>query len=81
MTPAAIITERAKTHGDWNEVARVSNGIKALFRSGASWKDMTPSQQEALDMKAVKQARIVCGNPNEPDHWLDDIGYATLGKP
>lgn len=78
MTPAAIIEARAKTHGDWNEVARVANGIKALYRSGPSWKDMTTSQQEAMDMKAMKQARIVCGNPHEPDHWVDDSNYALL---
>ncbi len=78
MPIETIIASRAKTHGDWTEVARISNGIKALLRSGPSWQSMTPSQQEAMDMDATKQARIVCGNPNEPDHWRDRIGYATL---
>jgi hypothetical protein len=26
----------------------------------------------------MKMSRILCGNPNEPDHWRDIAGYATL---
>jgi hypothetical protein len=34
--------------------------------------------RESLDMISNKIARIVNGNPSEPDHWIDIAGYATL---
>jgi hypothetical protein len=74
-----IISERAKTHGDWNEVARISQTLKAIYRSSPNWESLSDSQREAMEMKAVKDARILCGNPNEPDHWKDSAGYAHLG--
>lgn len=39
---------------------------------------LTPEQCEALDMIQHKIGRILSGNPNEPDHWHDIAGYATL---
>ena len=34
--------------------------------------------REALEMTAHKTARILTGEPSEPDHWLDKAGYYTL---
>jgi hypothetical protein len=34
---------------------------------------------EALEMICTKIARILSGNPNDPDHWKDIAGYAELG--
>jgi hypothetical protein len=31
-------------------------------------------------MIAVKLARILCGDPDFQDHWLDVIGYAKLAE-
>jgi hypothetical protein len=69
-----ILNEREKTHGDFEDVARVSQEIKDCFVRP----DTSTSQDEALDMIANKIARICCGNPNEVDHWRDIAGYATL---
>ena len=77
MTPAAIITERAKTHGDYRLQAKLSQDLKTRIRQEGG--NLSPQQLEALEMICVKIARIVCGNPNEPDHWLDLQGYAALG--
>ena len=35
-------------------------------------------QVEALDMIATKIARILNGNPDHVDSWIDIAGYATL---
>jgi hypothetical protein len=35
-------------------------------------------QKEALDMICSKISRILSGNPDFPDHWLDIEGYARL---
>ena len=42
------------------------------------WKKLTTYQRESLIVIAQKIARILNGNPNEPDHWHDIAGYATL---
>ena len=83
-----ILEERAKTHGDFQDVAELSQDLKNTLRKHtakmsdrdpfSNSKSKTNSQCEALDNIAQKTARIVCGNPNEPDHWRDIAGYAML---
>ena len=77
-SPAELISERGKTHGDWHHQAVCSRQLKGIiYRYGA---ELHATQFEALDMIAVKMSRILCGNPKEPDHWDDIAGYALLGK-
>lgn len=40
--------------------------------------ELPDTHLEALDMICHKIARILAGDPNEPDHWHDIAGYATL---
>jgi hypothetical protein len=75
-----IPRQRLATHGDFAESARISQGIKALQRSGRSWARMSDAQKETLEMDAFKTARIVSGDPNHPDHWEDKGGYAQIGR-
>ena len=70
-----VLEERAKTHGHFCDVARSAQVIKSEINK-ADHLDFT--QIEALDMIATKIARILHGNPNESDHWLDIEGYARL---
>jgi len=70
-----VLEERAKTHGHFCDVARSAQVIKSEV-DRADHLDIT--QIEALDMIATKIARILHGNPNERDHWLDIEGYARL---
>ena len=72
-----ILEERAKTHGKFEDVASASQELKRTLQNRAKRK-LNTSQIEALENIAQKMARIVCGNPNEPDHWRDIAGYATL---
>jgi hypothetical protein len=41
-------------------------------------KELDSDQLEALDMIAHKIARILNGDPNYADNWIDIAGYATL---
>ena len=70
-----VLEERAKTHGHFCDVARSAQASKSEIGK-ANHLDIT--QSEALDMIATKIARILHGNPNERDHWLDIEGYARL---
>lgn len=72
------LVERATTHGDFDEVAFIAQHIKLILRNGQSWDKMNNQQKEALEMIASKLARVVSGNPNEPDHMHDAAGYSKL---
>ena len=78
-TTMNIINERAKTHGDYKSTAAWSQSLKDMFRSSGNWNTMTDGQKEALEMIAVKLARLLNGNPQFPDHWDDLAGYGQLG--
>lgn len=78
-TTSALIAERHNTHGDWHEQSRLAQELKIAVTSRAVGK-LKPHQLEAVEMILVKISRIVTGNPNEPDHWMDIQGYALLGK-
>lgn len=73
------LNQRSNTHGDFLTNSQISQGLKTIYKNSPNHdNNMSAYQQEALDMIVHKIARIVCGNPNEPDHWHDIAGYATL---
>jgi hypothetical protein len=82
------LNERQKTHGDFSDNAVVMQQLKNILRQSVNWpwphgrpaSELTPVQCEALDMICHKIGRIITGNPNEPDHWLDIEGYARLAR-
>jgi 4-hydroxy-3-methylbut-2-en-1-yl diphosphate synthase IspG/GcpE len=73
-----ILKTRAKTHGDYVEVARIAQELKRVMRTGPNWGNLPSYMQESLELDATKTARILCGSAYEPDHWHDKAGYATL---
>lgn len=70
-----LLEEREKTHGDFREVARRAQALKAVINEN---KSLPLQQREALDMIASKVARILSGDNNCKDHWVDVGGYAEL---
>lgn len=74
----SLIIERAETHGDYSIQASISQRLKDVMRSAPNWDRLSSSQKESLEMDSVKNSRILCGNPNEVDHWDDKAGYAKL---
>jgi hypothetical protein len=75
-----IIKERGKTHGNYEDMAELSQALKRQIRFSKNWGAMTPAQREALEMICVKIARICVGNPHEPDHWTDLSAYPELAR-
>ena len=82
MNTDDLLQERGKTHGDWAHQSAVAASIKLVLREalGYSSRELPPPLSEALDIIAVKLARIVCGDALEPDHWRDIAGYARLAE-
>ena len=80
MATKDILEERQETHGEFADVAEISQELKEYFRQKASWYYLTYVQREALDNIAQKTARIFAGDPNFADHWVDIEGYAKLAE-
>jgi hypothetical protein len=76
METKDLLTERAKTHGDYTMVSKAFVDLVKAFTWGPA--ELTPTQYTALTMISMKMARIVCGDPNVRDHWDDIAGYAKL---
>jgi hypothetical protein len=79
ITP--VLEQRGKRYGDWDVQAKFSQRLKDVLRSGPNWSGlygMASEQCEALDMICVKISRILCGDPDHKDSWVDIEGYARL---
>jgi len=49
-----------------------------VIQNQPGWKNLNAMQRESLDMIAHKIGRILAGNPNFKDHWVDGSGYFEL---
>jgi hypothetical protein len=74
------LNERAQDYGTFRDGAALMQGIKRLLAGHAAKHDKTfaDDQWEALEMMVHKIGRIVNGNPDKVDSWIDIAGYATL---
>ena len=73
-----IITDRAKTHGNFKDHAKISQNLKRAIRNEAAFNFLDDPKREALEMILNKVARIIAGNSKHKDHWDDIAGYAML---
>ena len=71
---------RAVEYGKFIEGAEVMQMLKRVVLNALNNRDKTLAhdQAESLDMIIHKIGRIVNGNPDVVDHWLDIAGYAKL---
>jgi hypothetical protein len=76
----ATISERGNNYGKFKDGAALMQSIKRLITDHATKHDktFTDAQWEALEMIVHKIGRIVNGNPDLVDNWLDIAGYAVL---
>ena len=75
-----LLTVRGTRYGKFKDTAQVAQELKRVLTRhahaiNASFSD---SQWEALEMICHKTARIVNGDPDYADSWLDIAGYAQL---
>jgi hypothetical protein len=74
----SVLAERGSRYGDFRDHGFVTQNIKSAMRASKKWVFLTPAQQEALEMIAHKIGRILNGDPNYKDSWVDIEGYAHL---
>lgn len=76
----STLDARAVDYGKFIEGAEVIQMLKRVVQNALNNRDKTLAhdQAEAMDMIIHKIGRIVNGNPDVVDHWLDIAGYAKL---
>ena len=76
----ATLDARAVEYGKFIEGAEVMQMLKRVVLNALNNRDKTLAhdQAESLDMIIHKIGRIINGNPDVVDHWLDIAGYAQL---
>ena len=65
--------DRTNTHGEYIKQATVAEELREVM--GASWTGLPRYQRAALTLVAEKLSRILTGDCNFEDHWIDIAGY------
>ena len=83
-----ILEERGKRYGEFPDHARITQDLKRSMKGYSptgfdprikkKWDSLKDDQKEALEMIAHKIGRILNGDPNYADSWVDIAGYAKL---
>lgn len=74
------LEERGSRYGTFINHAEVTMDLKRIIRYHLDQREkvLEDDQQEALDMICHKIGRIINGDPNYADSWIDIAGYAKL---
>ncbi len=72
------LAERGARYGKFTGHAKITQGIKSLMHETGNWSILSNDQKESLEMIAHKIGRILNGDPNYDDSWIDIAGYAKL---
>lgn len=73
-----LLHTRGEQYGRFSTGASIMRQLKKTLHDSAGWGNLTPSQQEALEMIMHKIGRILNGKPDYTDSWQDIAGYALL---
>ena len=74
----SILTERGSRYGSFEGHANVTQSIKHSMRNSDKWNMLDDDMTEALEMIAHKIGRILNGDPEYLDSWVDIVGYTQL---
>lgn len=75
---AKLLAARGKTHGEYRDHARATQGIMRVLMAEKNWATLPDIMKESLHMFAHKMGRVVTGDPFIEDHWFDIEGYSRL---
>lgn len=74
----ATLTERGTRYGKFKDHAEVTQQLKRIIFGFNPALRLEADQKEALEMIAHKLGRIINGDPDYADSWVDIAGYAKL---
>ena len=73
-----ILEERGARYGDFLTHAEITQRLKQMAYNYINDNKLAADQIEALDMIFHKIGRIINGDPDYADSWVDIAGYAKL---
>lgn len=73
-----MLAGRESRYGSFQGHAKIAQDLKAVMHDRLGWDSLAPDQKEALEMMQHKIARILNGDPNYIDNWVDIAGYSQL---
>lgn len=73
-----ILSERGNRYGKFTGHAQITQELKSVMHESKNWEKLSADQMEALEMIAHKIGRILNGDPNYDDSWIDIGGYSKL---
>lgn len=73
-----MLAGREARYGSFEGHAKIAQGLKAVMQERSGWDGLADDQKEALEMIQHKIARILNGDPNYLDNWVDLVWYAQL---
>jgi hypothetical protein len=73
-----VLSQRQAVHGKFATHADIAQGLKAEMRKSPNWEKLSNVQKEGLEMVQHKIARILNGDPDYEDHYVDVMGYTSL---
>lgn len=73
-----VLAERGARYGTFEQNGELYTALKKLLTTDKA----SPTQQMCLDMIAMKLSRMINGDVNYRDNWIDIIGYCkgALGE-
>ena len=73
-----VLAQRGSRYGSFDSHAAITQSLKSVMVCTPNWKHLSASQKESLEMVAHKIGRILNGDPNYKDSWVDIVGYTQL---
>ena len=77
-TVETILKERGKRYGEFKDHAVISQSLQDVMRAAPGWIRLAPDQKEALTLVQHKVARVLNGDSDYADNYVDIAGYAQL---
>jgi hypothetical protein len=75
-----VLNQRQKTHGEFSEVSKTYTDFINIAARKDFFGRCEDYQRLAIDVIFQKLARILNGDINFKDHWVDICGYSELVK-
>ena len=72
-----VLSARRDKYGPFINNATISQDLKEILHKSTNWEAMPPDMKEALHMIVHKISRIVEGDFEYDDSWIDISGYST----
>jgi hypothetical protein len=77
-TVEETLKERGARYGTFMENALIGQKLKEVVRANPKWRHLASDQKQMIDVIFDKVSRLITGDPDYTDNYLDIEGYARL---